>query len=600
MSKLLIALCIAAIAVSVIADNHVLFHRRSNPTTWVQGERTAAETPKPFVMGLKQRNLDELERRFWAASDPMGKEYQSFMTIDEINNLVGPRPEEVVQVVGWLVSNGVDMKQIINQGDSLRVKATSAQVERLFGVEVYAFSHSVTQKVAHVAVGQVSIPAALKGLVELVVGVSDFPIPTPRVKKQPESVRTGSTDGPQAISAQTIFSFYGMTQNPKVYNTSQGVIEFENQNYDDADMTQFVQSSNLTSINPTANHIIGTNDPTQPGDESMLDIEWIALAGGNVQNWFWIEDSTAWLYTFTTHFMSTQTVPNVISISYAWSEANQCEDGIGAGECQQLGVDTIGFVQRVNTEWQKIGLRGVSIFVASGDSGVHGRTDGDCSNPAFLPDYPSASPYITSVGGTQMNNPVPLPASAQPPICSGYSCVASGQEVAVSYDHANFASGGGFSNVASMPGYQAKAVNAYLSSGSVQLPNSTYYNATSRGFPDISSFGADILIVMSGSVTPIGGTSAATPTVAGMFAIFNDYVMHKTGKPLGFINPLLYQMWADEPLAFNDITVGDNACTEQGCTPGCQGFNAAPGWDPVTGLGSPNFQKMFNYIKSKF
>jgi subtilase family serine protease len=128
----------------------------------------------------------------------MGKEYQSFMTIDEINNLVGPRPEEVIQVIGWMVSNGIEMNQIINQGDSLRVKATSAQVERLFGVEVYAFTHSVTKKVAHVAVGKVSIPASLKGLVELVVGISDFPIPAPRVKKQPESVRTGSTDGYQA------------------------------------------------------------------------------------------------------------------------------------------------------------------------------------------------------------------------------------------------------------------------------------------------------------------------------------------------------------------------------------------------------------------
>ena len=96
--------------------------------------------------------------------------------------------------------------------------------------------------------------------------------------------------------------------------------------------------------------------------------------------------------------MSTATVPNVISISYAWSEASQCQQGIGAGECTQMGVDSTGFVIRLNTEWQKIGLRGVSIFVASGDSGTHGRTDGDCSDPAFRPDFPASSPYVTSVG----------------------------------------------------------------------------------------------------------------------------------------------------------------------------------------------------------
>jgi tripeptidyl-peptidase-1 len=57
-------------------------------------------------------------------------------------------------------------------------------------------------------------------------------------------------------------------------------------------------------------------------------------------------------------------------------------------------------------------------------------------------------------------------------------------------------------------------------------------------------------------------------------------------------------MWADEPAAFRDITVGDNACTEDGCLPGCYGFKAAKGWDPVTGLGSPNFPTMLNYIKA--
>jgi len=385
-------------------------------------------------------------------------------------------------------------------------------------------------------------------------------------------------------------------------STSQGVIEFENQFYNPTDLTSFIQQANLTSIPPGANQIIGSNDPTNPGVESMLDIEWIAIAGGAIQNWFWVEDATAWLYTFTTHFLSTATVPNVISISYAWSEAAQCQDGIGAGECTQMGVDSTGFVIRLNTEWQKIGLRGVSVFVASGDSGTHGRTDGDCSDPAFRPDYPASSPYVTSVGATQINNPVYLP--TQPALCTqgGFQCVGTGgQEVAVSYAHANFASGGGFSNVAPMPTYQQKAVNAYIHGG-VQLPNQAYWNATGRAFPDISSLGADMLIVVGGGTQTVGGTSCASPTVAGVFALFNNYVIGKTGKPLGFVNPLLYQMWADKPSAYIDITVGDNACTEGGCNcaPGQGGFNAAAGWDPVTGLGSPNFSVMQSYIRSHF
>jgi tripeptidyl-peptidase-1 len=61
-------------------------------------------------------------------------------------------------------------------------------------------------------------------------------------------------------------------------------------------------------------------------------------------------------------------------------------------------------------------------------------------------------------------------------------------------------------------------------------------------------------------------------------------------------------MWADKPSAYIDITQGDNSCTEGGCNcaPGQGGFNAAPGWDPVTGLGSPNFNVMQSYIQSHF
>jgi len=78
----------------------------------------------------------------------------------------------------------------------------------------------------------------------------------------------------------------------------------------------------------------------------------------------------------------------------------------------------------------------------------------------------------------------------------------------------------------------------------------------------------------------------------------NEIALKKSGKPLGFLNPLLYQAFAADPTIYHDITVGDNKCTEQGCGATCQGFLCAPGWDPVTGLGSPNFLKLSNYVTS--
>lgn len=85
-----------------------------------------------------------------------------------------------------------------------------------------------------------------------------------------------------------------------------------------------------------------------------------------------------------------------------------------------------------------------------------------------------------------------------------------------------------------------------------------------------------------GEVFGAGGTSASTPMVAGIVTLLNELRIAKGKGPIGFLNPTLYA----HPEAFNDITEGGNP----GC--GTEGFKCQPGWDPVTGLGSPNFPKL--------
>jgi len=90
-------------------------------------------------------------------------------------------------------------------------------------------------------------------------------------------------------------------------------------------------------------------------------------------------------------------------------------------------------------------------------------------------------------------------------------------------------------------------------------------------------------IILKGRPALIGGTSASSPTFAGFVALLND-VRLKAGRPsLGFLNPFLYSTGL---AGLNDITSGNNA----GC--GTPGFNSTVGWDPVTGLGTPNFGKL--------
>jgi tripeptidyl-peptidase-1 len=291
----------------------------------------------------------------------------------------------------------------------------------------------------------------------------------------------------------------------------------------------------------------------------------------------------------------TQNIPMVNSISYGWWEGDQCT--ISPSECQQIGVNSYGYVGRVNTEFQKIGARGITLLSASGDSGCHGRTDESCTSKTFRPDFPGASPYVLSVGGTMVTNGVPL--ANPPPICaaSRLTCAQSGTEVAVSFAVAGYTSGGGFSNVGSMPDFQKAAVSAYLASAP-NLPPATYFNQTGRAFPDVSALGHNCIIIMGGRPEPVGGTSCAAPIFGSVVSLLNQAAVKKTGKPLGYVNQLIYQMFDDDPTIFNDVTVGDNRCTESGCASACKGFYCTKGWDPITGVGTPNYPKMLAYIES--
>jgi len=143
-------------------------------------------------------------------------------------------------------------------------------------------------------------------------------------------------------------------------------------------------------------------------------------------------------------------------------------------------------------------------------------------------------------------------------------------------------SGGGFSNYFARPKYQNDAVNKYLTG----LPDGLYegyYNPAGRAYPDVSAQSRHFLIYYQGESALISGTSASAPTFAAIVALLNDAMLAAGKPPLGFLNPLLYSKGA---AGLNDITTGN--------APGCgtPGFNATKGWDPVTGLGTPDFQKL--------
>ena len=145
-----------------------------------------------------------------------------------------------------------------------------------------------------------------------------------------------------------------------------------------------------------------------------------------------------------------------------------------------------------------------------------------------------------------------------------------------------------------MPKWQVDSVNKYLKSG-IAL-------GKGRGYPDISMIGHNCPVVTSGEVQGVDGTSCSSPIAAGVMAILNGLELSKGKPPLGFLNPLLYKMYEDDPYIFHDVSYGNNYCTEYNCCPKNKnggsdfGYLSMKGWDPVTGLGSLNVMKMIDYL----
>jgi tripeptidyl-peptidase-1 len=126
------------------------------------------------------------------------------------------------------------------------------------------------------------------------------------------------------------------------------------------------------------------------------------------------------------------------------------------------------------------------------------------------------------------------------------------------------------------------------------------FNANGRGYPDVATLGHNFYVYQGGAEL-VDGTSCAAPTFAGILALLNAYLV-ENGKPkLGFATPLLYTIGSDPTLAriaFNDITKGDNKCTEETC---CEyGFSATTGWDATTGFGTPNVSGLVEALRALF
>jgi len=186
----------------------------------------------------------------------------------------------------------------------------------------------------------------------------------------------------------------------------------------------------------------------------------------------------------------------------------------------------------------------------------------DPTPPTFFTNWPASSPWVTAVGATALS--------------------ADG-EVATQ----SFGSGGGFAWNFSSFDAQSAAVKGYLARSGTSLPPSGSFPVGGRATPDVAALGDGLKVISNGVLGPGGGTSASTPIFAALVSLLNEARLQDGMPPMGFLNPWLYQ----NPDVFTDITQGSDKFNRFGdALP--YGFTCAKGWDAVTGLGTPLFDKM--------
>ncbi|KAL0573727.1 hypothetical protein V5O48_008223 [Marasmius crinis-equi] len=541
------------------------------PKGWEFHSVPSPDTLISLRLGLKSARLDELFYHLGQTSDPTHERYGQHLSKEQVEELVAPHRDTVSIVQEWLEHHGIEGSSTAasGAGDWVNVVLPVKDAERMLNAE-YGRYHHPSSKDTVLRTLSYSLPRDLMAHVDVVSPTTYFG--TLRSMKATSFIETEAkvqeeADDPNAVPPtscntkitpdclKTLYNTAGYVQQATDRN-SLGVAGYLDEFANRADLQTFLDQffpaaagTNFTTVQLNG----GGDDQDDPGVEANLDIQYTVGLSAPIPNTYYstggsppfIPDdetptNTNEPYLDWLNFILNQTsIPLVFTTSYGDDEQTVPQD----------------YAVSVCNLFAQLGARGSSILFSSGDEGVGAgecRTNDGRNHVQFQPEFPTSCPFITSVGGTTQTNP----------------------EVAVSF------SGGGFSNYFARPSYQDATVTAFLND--LGTTNSGLFNTTGRAYPDLAAQGTSFQVIIGGRTASVGGTSASSPTVAGIIALLNDVRLAAGKSSLGFLNPFIYQNGA----AFNDITSGNNP----GC--GTDGFTAGAGWDPVTGFGTPDFAKL--------
>jgi subtilase family serine protease len=492
-------------------------------------------------ISLPLRNRQTLEALIKQQHDPSSPQYDKYLTVRQFTEQFGPTQADYDKVIAYVKSKGMKVTRTHTNRLLINVSAPVSAINQTFAVTMKQYKHPTENRIYFAPDVEPTVEAGLPILD--IQGFSNYDLPHPMLKRATasqlaNSYTTGSGPGGQFLGSDMRAAYApGVTLN----GTGQTVGLVELGPYNLSDVQSYFSTINQPLDVPIYNVLLGvtgicSGTPATDGcddGEEAIDIEQAISMAPHLSALIVYETNGPNTDAQTAFAQAAEDdVARQISLSFGWSGTPATEAGY----------------EQVFLELQ---AQGQNVFVSSGDSGANVGGVG----------YPGNSPNIIAVGGTDLTTSAP-----------GGTWVSESGWVG---------SGGGWNTQSPIPSYQVAAIN------------STNQGSTSyRNIPDISmEANTDNYFCANGGCSEgIGGTSLSAPRWAGFLSLANEQA---NGHAISFLNTTVYSLGQTSSYtsAFHDITTGNNfnsGSPDQ--------FTAVPGYDLVTGWGTPDGQAMLDTL----
>ena len=616
---------------------------------WTAKTPAVAETPatvtQTMSVVLNLRDAAGAEALAAAVSDPASSQYGHYVSASAWRARFAPTNATVSSVVAWLKSQGFTIGAIPANHRSISFSGTSAQTEKAFGTDLKVFSKNGQQVSAPAR--SLSVPSALAGAVAGISGLDRSSQVTPSKSKDLNGERQRANKAPDLGVAKAaaalpppgaVFknagpcsAYYGekpapgfpqiladpLTYAPCGYKPAQlrgayGIDTSLSQGIDGRGATvAIVDAYNSPTILKDAQTYAARNDARHP----LRGYQFNEVAPANYTS---IDDCDAsgWYGEETLDVEAVHAMAPAANIFYVGAvscdnnDINAAVNTIVDNELAQVISNSYGStgeptsvadVADSRQTFQQAAAEGISVLFSSGDNG-----DEVANTGTRQVDYEASDPWVTAVGGTALAVGKNDNYLFEQGWGTGRSILTDGKWVPNPPAYL-YGGGGGTSQLFKQPGYQKGVVPDSIANyfkqgahravpdvGMLGDPNTGFLVGQSQSFPDGS---------IQYSEYRIGGTSLSSPLFAGTVAIANQWAQ----RSLGFLNPRLYKLAGTS--AFRDVTVKTPRAVTDGVvrvdfingldyTGGLrtslrtlnqtESIFVRPGYDDVTGVGSPN------------